>query len=165
MRTEVQLDPISHVDREEIVDLYNHYVAGSFAAFPERKVSYGFFDLLLEAAAGYPTLAARDVSGRLVGFGLLRPHHRLPAFTRVAETTYFLAPDCTRQGIGSRILEELERLARARDIATLLAPISSRNQASIAFHLKHGFVEAGRFRQIGQKMGQLFDVVWMQKML
>ena len=47
MRTEVQLDPISAADREEIVDLYNHYVTGSFAAFPERQVSYGFFDLLM----------------------------------------------------------------------------------------------------------------------
>jgi L-amino acid N-acyltransferase YncA len=165
MRTEVQLDPISPADREEVVDLYNYYVTGSFAAFPEREVSYGFFDLLMEAADGYPALTARDVSGRLVGFGLLRPHHRLPAFARVAETTYFLAPDCTRQGVGSRILEELERQARARGIATLLAPISSLNEASIAFHLKHGFIETGRFRQIGEKMGQFFDVVWMQKML
>jgi L-amino acid N-acyltransferase YncA len=140
-------------------------VANSFAAFPDRAVPYAFFDLLMEAAAGYPTIAARDIDGRLVGFGLLRPHHRLPAFARVAETTYFLAPGYTRQGIGSQILAELEDQARARNIATLLAPISSLNEPSIAFHRKHGFVEVGRFRQIGQKMSQLFDVVWMQKML
>jgi len=165
MRIEVQLDPISPADCEEIVDLYNHYVTSSFAAFPEHEVSYGFFDVLMEAAGDYPTLAARDASGRLVGFGLLRPHHRLPVFARAAETTYFLAPGCTRRGIGSRILEELEHQARVRGIATLLASVSSRNEPSLAFHLKHGFVEAGRFRQIGMKMGQFFDVVWMQKML
>jgi L-amino acid N-acyltransferase YncA len=54
---------------------------------------------------------------------------------------------------------------RARDVTTLAAPISSRNEQGIAFHLKHGFVEVGRFHQIGRKMGQLFDVVRMQKML
>jgi phosphinothricin acetyltransferase len=165
MRTQVQLDPISPADREAIIDLFNHYVANSFAAFPDRQVPYGFFDMLMEAVGDYPTLAARDASGRLVGFGLLRPHQRLPTFARVAEITYFLAPDHTRQGIGSRILEELERQARTRGIATLLASISSLNEPSLAFHLKHSFVEAGRFRQIGHKMGQLFDVVWMQKML
>jgi phosphinothricin acetyltransferase len=165
MRTEVRLDPISPAGREEVVDLFNHYVTSSFAAFPDREVSYSFFDLLMEAVGGYPALAARDAHGTLIGFGLLRPHHRLPAFARTAETTCFIAPDHTRQGIGSRILEELERQARARGIAALLAPISSLNEPSIAFHLKHGFVEAGRFRQIGQKMGRCFDVVWMQKML
>ena len=165
MHPEVKFGPISPTDREAIIDLFNHYVANSFAAFPDRAVPYGFFDLLMEATAGYPTIAARDANGRLIGFGLLRPHNRMSAFARVAETTYFLAPDCTRQGIGSQILAELERQARARGIATLLAPISSLNEPSIAFHRKHGFVEAGRFRQIGQKMGRLFDVVWMQKML
>jgi L-amino acid N-acyltransferase YncA len=165
MHPQVKLSPISPTDRQEIIDLFNHYVVNSFAAFPERPVPYSFFDLLMEAAAGYPTVTARDAHGRLIGFGLLRPHNRMPAFARVAEITYFLAPDSTRQGLGSQILADLERQARARSIATLLAPISSLNEPSIAFHRKHGFVEVGRFRQIGQKMGQLFDVVWMQKTL
>ncbi len=59
MRTEVRLDPISPADREEVVDLFNHYVASGFAAFPDHEASYGFFDLLMEAADGCPTLAAR----------------------------------------------------------------------------------------------------------
>jgi len=165
MQTQVQLAPISPADRDAVIDLFNHYVRSSFAAFPDREVPSSFFDLLMEAAGGYPTLAARDSGGILLGFGLLRPHHRLPAFAHTAETTYFIAPGRTGQGLGSRILEELERQARARGIATLLAPISSLNEPSIAFHLKHGFVEAGRFRRIGLKMGRCFDVVWMQKML
>ena len=33
------------------------------------------------------------------------------------------------------------------------------------FHLRHGFVECGRFRNIGRKQGQVFDVVYYQKML
>jgi len=37
MRTEVRLDPISPADREEIVDLFNHYVASGFAAFPDPR--------------------------------------------------------------------------------------------------------------------------------
>ena len=59
MRTEVRLNPISPADREEIIDLFNHYVASGFAAFPDHEVSYGIFDLLMEAVGGYPTLAAR----------------------------------------------------------------------------------------------------------
>ncbi|MGD0951544.1 MAG: hypothetical protein ABR985_03985 [Methanotrichaceae archaeon] len=50
-------------------------------------------------------------------------------------------------------------------IVTVLASISSLNQASLAFHKKNGFVECGRFVGIGRKMGKGFDVVWMQRMV
>lgn len=45
----------------------------------------------------------------------------------------------------------------------LLASISSRNEQSLAFHRKRGFVECGRLRDVGVKFGKSFDVVWMQK--
>ena len=43
-----------------------------------------------------------------------------------------------------------------------LAHISSANQASIRFHSRHGFTECGRFREVGEKHGTVFDMVWMQ---
>jgi len=42
------------------------------------------------------------------------------------------------------------------------AHISSLNEGSIRFHLRHGFTECGRFRRVGRKRGQDFDMVWMQ---
>jgi len=47
-------------------------------------------------------------------------------------------------------------------IDTFLAHISSLNEGSIRFHLRHGFTECGRFRCVGTKRGQDFDMVWMQ---
>jgi len=158
-------EPISPDDREAVVDLFNYYVENSFAAFPQEKVPYAFFDALLESTQGYPTVAARDAAGKLLGFGLLRRHHPMPAFAHTAEITYFVAPGFTGQGIGSRMLAELERQARRQGIRTILAPISALNDGSIAFHAKHGFVEVGRFRQVGVKNDRVFDVVWMQKIL
>jgi len=159
------LKPISPDDREAVVDLFNHYVENSFAAFPQDKVPYAFFDAMLESTRGYPTVAARDADGKLLGFGLLRRHNPMPAFARTAEITYFVAPGSTGQGIGSRMLGELERRAGEQGIRTILAPISSLNEGSIAFHRKHGFAEVGRFKEVGVKNGRAFDVVWMQKIL
>jgi phosphinothricin acetyltransferase len=48
---------------------------------------------------------------------------------------------------------------------SLLANVSSRNEASLNFHLKNGFVECGRFKDVGTKFGEYFDVVWLQKFL
>ena len=36
---------------------------------------------------------------------------------------------------------------------------------SINFHRKNGCIECGRFKNVGRKKGQVFDTVWMQKMI
>ena len=160
---DIQLNPISTDDATAIVELFNHYVEHGFAAFAEQPLPVAFFAKLLESVAGRPTIAAKDAAGRLLGFGLLRPHGPFPTTAHVAEITYFVAPDCTGQGIGARMLETLEREARPQGIRTILAPISSLNTGSLAFHQKHGFEEVGRFRGACIKQGTTFDVVWMQK--
>ena len=45
----------------------------TFAAYPEEKVTYEFFDMLLGMCQGYPAATARDMDGSIAGFGLLRP--------------------------------------------------------------------------------------------
>ncbi len=162
------IEPVSTADRNAIIDIFNHYVENSFAAYPETKVPYEFFDLFLEMAEGYPFLAAKDLAkdgkGEVLGFGLLRHHNHIPAFSGVAEITYFLAPEHTGKGIGRQTLDRLLVGAKEKGIKSILASISSLNSVSLAFHKKNGFKECGRFVEIGRKWGQDFDVVWMQRM-
>jgi L-amino acid N-acyltransferase YncA len=162
---DIHLSPITPADRQSMLDVFNHYVRHGFAAFVEQPMPLTFIDRLLELARGYPALAIKDPARRLLGFGLLRPHNPLPTFAHTAETTYFIAPDHTRQGLGTRLLQALEDGAREKGLRTLLAGVSSLNEGSLAFHRKHGFRKVGRFRQVCLKKGTLFDVVWMQKML
>ncbi|MBU2552083.1 MAG: GNAT family N-acetyltransferase [Proteobacteria bacterium] len=151
--------------REPAIDIFNHYVENGFAAYPENRVPYEFFDVFLGLAARYPAFAARNETGRIVAFALLRSYHPMPAFQRTAEVSYFIAPDHTGKGLGRILLARLEDEARQAGIDTLLADISSRNPGSIHFHLKNGFKECGRFEKVGRKFGQDFDQVWMQKRL
>lgn len=145
------------------MDIFNHYVEHSFAAYPENTLPYQAFDMLLQMARGLPTTTVKDLSGNTLGFAMLRPHNPMPTFSRTAELTTFIHPDHTGKGLGKQLLDFLERGAVEQGIATLLASISSLNPSSIAFHKKNGFVECGRFRNVGKKKGQLFDTVWMQK--
>jgi L-amino acid N-acyltransferase YncA len=61
------------------------------------------------------------------------------------------------------MLDHLEREGKKRGISCILASISSLNEGSIRFHARHGFNECGRFRNVGEKKGTLFDTVWMEK--
>ena len=47
----------------------------------------------------------------------------------------------------------------------IVASFSSRNLASLAFHLKNGLGICSTLRQVGKKFGQNFDVVLMQKQI
>jgi phosphinothricin acetyltransferase len=159
------IEMVKKEDGKAIVDIFNHYVENSFAAYPESKVPYESFDHLLDTAKGYPFQVARSSEGDVLGFALLRPHNPLSAFSRTAEITCFIAPQFVGKGIGKAMQERLLANAREKGINTILASISSLNSASLAFHKKQGFLECGCFQRIGRKWGQDFDMVWMQKMI
>lgn len=164
-KMESKFSPISPEDREAVISTFNYYIENSFAAYPENKVPYEFFDFLLQAISGYPNAVAKDEDKNFLGFCMLRPHSPMPTFSETAKISYFIRPEHTGKGIGSIMLEYLLSGAREKGLHCILASISSLNEGSIRFHSQHGFSECGRFREAGKKNGRFFDTVWMQKLL
>jgi len=154
---EIRFSPVSEKDGEEIIDLFNYYIEHSFAAFPEQKVPQEFFSCFFETCRHYPSVVARLPDGTLAGFGLLRAHNPMPAFRHTAEITYFVRPDMTGKGLGSKMLRLLEAAGKERGVTTILAGISSLNEESIRFHTQQGFRRAGGLSGSGQKK-ELFSI-------
>jgi phosphinothricin acetyltransferase len=159
------IKPLALDDRHAIIDIFNHYVENSFAAYPEEKVPYAFYDTFLRMSTGFPRGTMRDEKGEVIGFGLLRPYSPIPTFSATAEISYFIKPGYTGQGRGAVLLQYLIEGAVEKGIQTILAGVSSLNEGSLRFHQKNGFVECGRFRNIGRKWGRPFDVVYFQRIL
>jgi L-amino acid N-acyltransferase YncA len=157
------MEPLSEEHRSAVVELFNHYILNSFSAYFEQELPPQFFDRLLQMAKGYPSVAVRDDSGMLVGFGLLHAYHPAPTFRQTAEASYFLAPAHTGRGLGKLVLERLCEGARGMEIKSIVASVSSRNGESISFHLKNGFRQVGRLESVGRKFDTEFDVLWFQK--
>lgn len=157
--------PLSLADREPVLAIFNHYIANSMAAYAEQTLPPEAFDGVLKMCAGYPAFAARDETGKLAGFAMLRPFHPLPTFSGTAEITYFLQPEATGRGLGRLLLDQMITGAREKGLRTLLASISSLNEGSLRFHLRNGFEECGRLRRVGLKQGREFDVIYCQLML
>jgi len=156
------IDTVKDKDARVVIDIFNHYVKNTFAAYPEEAVPYQSFELLRRMAEGYPFLVARDEKA-VLGFAMLRPHSPFAAFSRTAEVSCFVAPEQTGKGIGSQLYHRLLHESREKGLRTILAGISSLNPKSLAFHERMGFVQCGRFLNVGRKWGKDFDVVWMQK--
>lgn len=149
-------------DRDQVVAIFNHFVSTSFAAYPDEEVGLEFFDSLQTRSQGLPFLVV-EINHQPVGFGLVGRYHQSAAFQHAGVLTYFILPQYTRSGLGTALLNRLVAGAKEWGISHLLAHISSRNEQSLEFHRKHGFTECGRFRGIGRKFNQSFDVVWVQK--
>jgi L-amino acid N-acyltransferase YncA len=156
------LAPVSMADRIEIIDIFNHYIETSFAAFPDHPLSYDAFEVILNKCKGYPTVTAKNEQGSIVGFGMLHAFNPFPVFSRTAEVTYFIKPEWTGRGIGTMMLTFLCQKARERGLTTFLASISSLNEQSLRFHQRKGFSQCGCLRKVGRKRNTTFDIVYMQ---
>jgi L-amino acid N-acyltransferase YncA len=159
------LEPMTAAHRTAIIDIYNHYVENSFAAFPDALVGYDMFDRFLAMTAGYPALVAKTDGGEVIAFAFLRAYHPADAFKRTAEISCFVRPPHVRRGLGTLLLDRLIDGAKTIGVDNLLASISSLNDESVSFHRRCGFVECGRLPTVGRKRGRSFDVVWMQRRL
>lgn len=156
-------------DTQQMLEIFNYYVDNSFAAYLETPVGPEFFQTS-HAEGGpnkgehYPFYVMEE-DNRVIGIGALRPYLPFPNFQHTGVVSYFILPEYTRKGLGVRLLDVLCEDAKKKNIKSLLANVSSKNQASLNFHLKHGFVECGRFKDVGTKFGKYFDIVWFQKFL
>jgi L-amino acid N-acyltransferase YncA len=154
---------MSESHRKPVIDIFNYYVRNTHAALPEKVVDYHFFDRFLTMCRGYPALVVKFGPHHIVGFAFMRPFHFTDTLRRTAEVTYFILPEHTRKGLGGEILKQFLEKAPQMGVDSLLASISSHNAASLAFHVKNGFRECGRFLKVGRKLGEDFDLVWMQR--
>jgi L-amino acid N-acyltransferase len=162
MAGEMIIRDMQESDRDAVMRIFNHYAATSFAAYPDGQIPSQFFTSLREGAL---SAIVMESNGDFAGFGLLKPFLPFPVFRKTGMLTYFLAPEAVGKGLGSRLLERLYMDAKRKGMTMLVANMSSKNEASIRFHNRHGFSEAGNLAGVGEKFGEPFGVLWMQRVV
>ena len=152
-------------DLPSINDIYNHYVLNSVCTYQneptpldERRRWFG------SLSSRHPVIVAES-NGAVIGWGALTPFNEREAYRHTVEDSVYVAPDQRGRGLGSAILSELLTRASAAGHHSVIAKIDSEQRASIALHEKHGFVEAGRLREVGHKFGRWLDVILMERIV
>ena len=151
---------IQEGDGPAVVNIFNYFVRESFAGYPEKEFGGEFFEQLRRQALIFYVI---ETNHKVVGFGFVRPFNELENFSHTGVLTYFILPQYTRQGWGTKLLNVLIDVGMALGINNFVAHISSKNEQSLRFHKKLGFKECGRLKDMGVKFGQKFDIVWVQK--
>lgn len=161
----ITIRPSADSDVPAISAIYGHHVlhgTGTFETTPptEAEMAARRADVL---GRGLPYLVAQQ-DGRVLGFAYCQWFKPRPAYRFSAEDSIYLHPDAAGQGLGRRLLGELQAQAQAAGVRKLIAVIGdSGNAASIGVHRALGFAEAGLIRSCGWKFGRWLDIVLMDK--
>jgi L-amino acid N-acyltransferase YncA len=153
-------------DLPAIAAIANDAIANTTAIWNDQPTDVADRALWLSArtAQGYPVLIAED-GGNVVAYGSFGDFRPFDGYRRTVEHSLYVLPAARRRGIASALLQSLTIKAGALGKHVMVAGIAAENDASIALHRKHGFVETGRMPEVGLKFGRWLDLVFMQKRL
>jgi phosphinothricin acetyltransferase len=115
-------------------------------------------------AASLPWLVAES-DGHIRGYAYATKWKARSAYRFSVETTVYLADGLGRQGLGSRLYEELFRLLKKQGIHAAIGGIALPNDASVALHEKLGMRKVAHFEQVGFKFGKWVDVAYWERFL
>lgn len=167
IRHNIIIRPALTTDLAAITAIYAREVCEGTATFeydpPGAQEIKNRYDQ--RVSAGYPWLVADD-GGTIAGYAYASALHTRPGYRFTVEDTIYLDQRYHRQGIGTRLLEELIGECEARDFRQMLALIGdSANTASIRLHERCGFSDAGVWKSSGWKFNRWIDVIVMQRAL
>jgi len=115
-------------------------------------------------ASSLPWLVAEQAGG-IVGYACATKWKARSAYRFSVETTVYLADGLAKQGLGSRLYDELFRLLKAQGIHAAIGGIALPNDASVALHEKFGMRKVAHFEQVGFKFGKWVDVGYWERFL
>lgn len=150
-------------DAAGIAAIWNHVITATSATFTtQTKPLDEVTALIVDRAPGF---VVAEQGGQLAGFATFGPFRSGPGYAHTAEHSILLAGHAQGQGMGRALMTELEQIARAQGMHSLIGAVSGENAAGIAFHKAMGFAEAGRLPQVGRKFDRWMDLVLMHKPL
>ena len=149
-------------DRVAVTGIYNHYVRETPFTFDTEAYQPADRAAWFEqfGRRGRHQLVVATSGDAVLGYACSTPFKPKPAYGPTVETTIYLAPQSTGQGIGHRLyMTLLERLA-TEDVHRAVAGIVVPNAPSIALHESLGFRAAGTLDEAGRKFGRWWSVAW-----
>jgi phosphinothricin acetyltransferase len=162
----IEIHPASAEHADAIARIYNHYIATTCVTFETEAVSAAEMALRVAEAksAELPWLVARD-GDDVVGYAYASKWRSRHAYRFSVESTVYLDPARTGQGIGRTLYAALIEKLRTRALHAVIGGIAQPNDASVALHERLGFRKVAHFEEVGFKQGRWVDVGYWQLLL
>lgn len=152
-------------DVPAMLQIYSEFVRHTAVSFEYVTPTVEeFTHRLSEHMAVYPWLVWEE-AGEVLGYCYAGRAFERAAYNWNAEVSCYLAPAIRRKGIGRQLYAEVERILTAQGVRKVFALVTSANAPSVRFHEAIGYHQCAVFSDVGFKLGQWYDVIWLEKQL
>ena len=146
-------------DAAAIAAIYNEYVLHTTISFETAALTPQAMLARIETYAAECPYLVYEEAGSILGYCYAHRWKERAAYARTWESTIYLAPGAQGRNIGRALMQELISRCRTAGARVLIACITQGNERSCRFHESLGFRQASHFHAVGEKFGQLLDVV------
>lgn len=151
--------PMVAEDATAVLRIYQAGIDSGNATFETQAPSWADFDARRLAAH---RLVAVDGEA-LVGWVSVSAFSSRPFYAGVVEHSVYVDPAASGRGVGTALLRALIASTEAAGIWTIHSRIFPENAASLAVHVKVGFVVTGTWHRLGCHHGRWRDVVLVER--
>ena len=155
----------TELDLAAVAAIYEREVRAGVATFDEEPPTTDTWLAKLRSIDPGDHFLVADIDGSVIGYAYSTAYRTRTAYRHTRETTVYVAPDATGQGVGRALYDDLLARLRADGMRTALAAIALPNPGSIALHEAVGYHQLGVMREVGFKLGRWIDVGWWQLLL
>lgn len=152
-------------DADAICAIYNEGIADRLATLEtELRTAAERREWLKARGPRHPVIVA-VADGAVIGWASINSFNARKAYDHVADFSVYVARRSRGRGIGSRLLDEIEVLARDQGYHKLVLAAFPQNAAGKRLYESRGFRDVGVYREHGLLDGRWVDVVVMEKIL
>jgi phosphinothricin acetyltransferase len=153
-------------DIPAILEIYNDVILNSTAVYSEQPHTLGMRQTWFNERreAGFPVIVTEQ-GGKITGFASYGKFRTWPCYRFTVEHSVYVHRNWRGQGISNVLLKEIIDLARKAGMHALIAGVDSENDISLQLHLKFGFVQVARFKEVGFKFARWLDLIFLELLL
>ncbi|WP_223067538.1 arsinothricin resistance N-acetyltransferase ArsN1 family A [Paenibacillus caui] len=160
-----------HIRRATTADLpgirhiYNQGIKDRIATLETDPKDEAFMSSWFEKRQGRYLVLAAEEDGAIVGWACINPYNSRCAYNGVGDLSIYIHREHRGQGIGAKLLGELERIGKEERFHKFVLFTFPFNRLGQGLYRKTGYREVGVFRNQGLLDGKFVDVMAMEKIL
>ncbi|MEH7177832.1 arsinothricin resistance N-acetyltransferase ArsN1 family A [Neobacillus vireti] len=152
-------------DLNSILEIYNQGIEDRIATLEVETKNYSYIMSWNENHKGRFSVIVAEIEGKVVGWASLNQYNNRSAYGGVADLSVYISRDYRGQGVGQKLLANLETLAKENGFHKIILFTFPFNQLGQGLYKKMGFRVVGVFENQGILDGEFVDVMAMEKLL
>jgi phosphinothricin acetyltransferase len=159
--------PIEQPDLPALLAIYNHYIETTAITFDLEPKTLEQRQAWLDSfhPTGRQQCFVAVKEGVAIGWACSGKFREKAAYDTTVETSIYLAPGESGQGLGRKLYQALFEALAHEDVHRAIGCVTVPNEPSVHLHLAMGFQDVGQFHEVGRKFGRFWDVAWYEKAL